>query len=237
MVGVMRPRSNGFTIVELLIVIVVIGILAGLVAATFANARSRAALSSVKSDMQKLVKAIEIQRVEGGYPASVDPSATSLPNMKMSGSNQVAKYTLSGTSFRTCVISTSGGAVTAYAIHDSSVNGLVQSGTGAGPAGDCTPPPPEFVNGTRCPVITFGVPFAHPSDATKYRVRVTYADTTISRITSIAGEAVYIDQGALDRYDFARAAGVNWNAALMDVRGTNGLYRYDCTVTWSWPAD
>lgn len=229
-------RTRGFTVVELLIVIVVIAILAAVTILAFTGMRSRAALSSVKADTQKLVKALELQKAETAYPATVDATASTLPNMKLSGSNQVAKYTTSGTTFRACIIALDGSTVTAYAIYDSTSGSVMTSGTGAGPASDCTPPPPEFVNGTRCPVMTFGVPFAHPTDATLYRVRVTYSDTTISRITDINGQAVYIDQGALDRYDFPRATGVSWNSAPMAVRGTNGLYRYDCTVTWSWPA-
>lgn len=231
-------KQTGFTIVELLIVVIVIGILAALVIVVFNGARSRATVSSVKADTQKLAKALELQKVEGSFPATLDTSASGLNNMKLSGSNQVTKYTTNGTSFRACVNAIESGVSTAYAIYDSAAGGLVESGAGEGPAVDCEtppPPPPEYVNGIRCPVMSFGTPFVWNS--TTYRVRVTYSDSTISRITRIGGTATYIDQGAVDRHDFPRSEGISWNNALMDVRGTNGLYRYDCMVTWSWPAD
>lgn len=227
-------KSRGFTIVELLIVIVVIGILAALVVVVFNGARSRATVSSVRTDASKLAKALELQKTEGALPASLDTNASGLNNMKLSGPNQVAKYTAVGSGYRACVIAVESGTTTAYAIYDSS-GGLVESGAGAGPSADCTPPPPEYVNGIRCPVMTFGTPFVWNS--TTYRVNVTYSDSTISRITRIDGVSTYIDQGAVDRHDFPRSEGIDWNNALMDVRGVNGLYRYDCMVTWSWPAD
>jgi len=235
--GDMLGYKRGFTIVELLIVIVVIGILAGLVVVAFNGARSRATVSSVRTDASKLAKALELQKTEGSLPASLDPDASGLNNMKLSGPNRVAKYTASGSGYRACLIAVENGATTAYAIYDSS-GGLLESGPGPGPAADCTPAaptPPEYVNGIRCPVMSFGTPFVW--NATTYRVRVTYSDSTISRITRINGVSTYIDQGAVDRHDFARSEGISWNNALMDVRGTNGMYRYDCTVTWSWPPD
>lgn len=233
-------HRNGFTIVELLIVIVIIAILAGLTVVAFNGIRQRAALSSVKSDTIKLAKAIELQKAEGALPTTVDSTASTLPNMKVSGSNQVTKYTVSGSNYRACVISYEGGKTTSYAIYDSASNGIIDSGTGSGPTVDCTPPPPEFVNGIRCPVITFGTPFS--LDATTNRVRVTYSDATISRIDGIGGspvdgsgsQYVYIDQGALDRYDFPKASGINWNATPIGVRGTDGRHRYDCTITFYW---
>lgn len=228
-------KQTGFTIVELLIVIVVIAILAAITIVAFNGVRARATLSSVKADTAKLAKAVELEKANGALPATVDATASGLANMKMSGVNQVAKYTISGTNYRACVIANEGSNVTAYAIYDSASGGIVQSGNGAGPGADCTPPPPEFVNGIRCPSIAFGTPTV--LDATTYRVSVIYNEPTISRIDGINGQYVYIDQGALRRYDFPRNTGVQWNNVLIDVRGTTGSYRYDCRVTWSWPAD
>jgi prepilin-type N-terminal cleavage/methylation domain-containing protein len=242
------PKQTGFTIVELLIVIVVIAILAAITIVAFNGMRTRAIVASVEADTNKFVKAVELANVDGGYPATVGAQASELSQMKLSDKNQVAKYTTNGQSFRVCIIAVEGETVLAYSIYDSGTSGITQSGAGEGPTSDCTPPapaPPEFVNGIRCPVITFGTPFAHPSDATKYRVRVDYTDSTISRIDGIGGspvdgsggQYVYIDQGALDRYDFPRSQGVSWSNTPISVRGSSGGHRYDCTITWSWPAD
>lgn len=236
--------KNGFTIVELLIVIIILGILAGLIIAAYSGMRSRAEISASKVETSNFVKALELQKAETGvFPVSISAGATELPGYKLAAGNQVAKYSTSNnnTSFRACVITTNGTATSAYTIYDTSSGGLVESGSGAGPSADCAaapPPPPEYVNGIRCPVITFGTPFPRPGDeANRYRVSVTYSDSTISRITDIDGEYVYIDQGALRRYEWPRTRGVNWNNASMEIRGSNGQYRYDCKVTWSWPAD
>lgn len=231
-------KQTGFTIVELLIVIVVIAILALITVVAFNGMRARATLSSVKADTAKLAKAIELERANGSLPASVDSTASGLSNMKMSGVNQVAKYTVTGATFRACVIANEGSTVSAYTIYDSASGGVVQSGNGAGPSADCAPPPPEFVGGVRCPVITFGTPFS--LNATENRVSVIYDDATISRITRIDTDPVtnvYIDQGALRRHDFLKSQGLNWNDVTMNVRGTNGYNRTDCRVTFSWPAE
>lgn len=70
----MRTRrfvAQGFTIVELLIVIVVIGILAALVISTYTSAQSRARDNVRRADIQSLAKAIELFYAEKGhYPMS-----------------------------------------------------------------------------------------------------------------------------------------------------------------------
>lgn len=53
----------------------------------------------------------------------------------------------------------------------------------------------------------------------------------------IGSDNVYIDQGARRYVEFARATGVTYASAAMAVRGTNGLYRYDCTTSFTWPPD
>lgn len=60
-------RPSGFTIVELLIVIVVIGILAAIVIVAFNGVQSRARTSSMQADLQSINKAIMLYHADKGY--------------------------------------------------------------------------------------------------------------------------------------------------------------------------
>lgn len=65
-----RGIQRGFTIVELLIVIVVIGILAAIVVVAYNGIQNQAYDTTVKSDLATVVKKIELEKVknEGLYP-------------------------------------------------------------------------------------------------------------------------------------------------------------------------
>lgn len=62
----LKQKHNGFTIVELLIVIVVIGILAALTLNSFSGAQQKAAATKRDNDMTVLYKAIRAARVSTG---------------------------------------------------------------------------------------------------------------------------------------------------------------------------
>lgn len=75
-----KTKQTGFTIVELLIVIVVIGILAAITIVTFSGIQNRTIETTVKTDLIQAGKAMEIIKVtDGAYPttlpASIRPSA------------------------------------------------------------------------------------------------------------------------------------------------------------------
>ena len=76
----MRKTISGFTIVELLIVIVVIGILAAITIVAYGNVRERAQFASMRSDLASINKAIKLYHAQNGAypitPASV-PGCTS----------------------------------------------------------------------------------------------------------------------------------------------------------------
>jgi general secretion pathway protein G len=65
-------RTKGFTLVEILIVVVILGILAAIVIPQFTNASEEAAESSVKSQLQTVRSQIELYRVKnlGALPVT-----------------------------------------------------------------------------------------------------------------------------------------------------------------------
>lgn len=70
---------KGFTLVELLIVVGIIGILATLLMANFIGVRQRARDAQRKSDIRQIQSALEFYRSDiGNYPASVAACGSSL---------------------------------------------------------------------------------------------------------------------------------------------------------------
>ena len=65
----MRKTTSGFTIVELLIVIIVIGVLASISVVAFNGVRAQALESEKKSKLSQIQKALELYKVSNGtYP-------------------------------------------------------------------------------------------------------------------------------------------------------------------------
>jgi prepilin-type N-terminal cleavage/methylation domain-containing protein len=110
-----RPDKRGFTLIEILIVVVIIGILASIVVPKFANGKERAMIAAMKSDLHNLMTAQEafysngLQYYNGPIP---DPSLTFLysPSQRVtvtlqnvSGGGWAATASYAGTP-RTCAI-------------------------------------------------------------------------------------------------------------------------------------
>ena len=67
----MESRSTGFTLVELLMVIVVIAVLAGITVVGFSGVRDRADLTKKRSDLASIKTALELYKTDNGrYPNS-----------------------------------------------------------------------------------------------------------------------------------------------------------------------
>ncbi|MEX0777595.1 MAG: prepilin-type N-terminal cleavage/methylation domain-containing protein [Phycisphaeraceae bacterium] len=72
-------KLHGFTLVEILIVVVILGILAAIVIPQFTNASESAKLSSLSSQLQTIRSQLELYQVQhkGGYP-TIDATWTKL---------------------------------------------------------------------------------------------------------------------------------------------------------------
>jgi prepilin-type N-terminal cleavage/methylation domain-containing protein len=67
--------KQGFTIVELLIVIVVVAILAAIVIVAFASVQARASFSKEQTDLKNIVTALELYHVDhAAYPSTTGQS-------------------------------------------------------------------------------------------------------------------------------------------------------------------
>lgn len=114
-------QKHGFTIIELLIVIVIIAILAAITLVAYNGITARAYDSAVKNDLSHDVKNVELYKVDNGkYPESY----TNLVAMKTAGYPLVASqssYDTSTNNYVYCMDSTDG----TYAIVVRSKSGKV----------------------------------------------------------------------------------------------------------------
>jgi general secretion pathway protein G len=88
MISLNKKQDKGFTIVELLIVIVVIGILAGLVITTYNGIQQKARNTERTTDLKTFQSQLEAYYANNGrYPATSDLGTTSASNVTFIASN------------------------------------------------------------------------------------------------------------------------------------------------------
>jgi prepilin-type N-terminal cleavage/methylation domain-containing protein len=144
----MSPRNNtlkGFTIVELLIVIVVIGILAAITIVAYNGIQDRARISSVSSALSQAAKKLALYQVDNPdlYPA--DKTALEAIGIKDSAT-VTYQYSTTGSTY--CITATNG--ATSYKISSTtsapSAGGCAGHGVGGAAAITNLMPNPSFEN-------------------------------------------------------------------------------------------
>ncbi|MDB5165663.1 MAG: prepilin-type N-terminal cleavage/methylation protein [Candidatus Saccharibacteria bacterium] len=105
-------HQSGFTIVELLIVIVVIGILAAITIVAYNGIQDRARVSSVSSALSQAAKKISVWQVDNPNTSPPDLSAVGVTN-----SSDVSYQYTAGTNGVYCITATAG--ITSYKITES----------------------------------------------------------------------------------------------------------------------
>lgn len=82
----LKRKQSGFTIVELLIVIVVIGILAAIVITTFTGVQKKARDADRKSDANAIYSQVEVYFAQNGkYPTLTEMNSSSFRSANLKG--------------------------------------------------------------------------------------------------------------------------------------------------------
>jgi prepilin-type N-terminal cleavage/methylation domain-containing protein len=119
----LKKRNQGFTIVELLIVIVVIGILALLVITTYSGIQAKARNSKRASDVKSLQTQIEAYFSQNGYyPSRTDMNSSTWLGTNMKSLDQNALVDPKNPTQSKTLVAAPAANSYAYAVTDSSGN-------------------------------------------------------------------------------------------------------------------
>ncbi len=126
----LKKQNRGFTIVELLIVIVVIGILALLVITTYSGIQAKARNSKRQTDVQSLQTHLESFFSQNGYyPSLTDMNTASWLSTNMKSLDQTALTDPSNPTQSTTLLAAPAAKSYAYAVTDSSGNSCESTDT------------------------------------------------------------------------------------------------------------
>jgi len=131
-----RGLQNGFTIVELLVVIVVIGILAAVTIVAFGGVQSKARITVLKSDLSSAATQLDVYKVSGSTTESYPADLASAGVNTSSGTILSYMYFVGDNSY--CLAGTNGGVT--YKVLSSSQNPVAGDCGSSVPAGYETAP-------------------------------------------------------------------------------------------------
>ena len=177
--------SFAFTIVELIVVISVIGILAGVTLVSYGSWRTSVATSSVKSDLTHAASAMESSRSFGnGYSATLPTTFTS-----SSGDTMTLTFT-SATSF--CIDGTSSNSTIQYYIDNLTQATGPKIGTCAGRTSSLVPGIPTGLTVSLASTTSLSLSWTAASNTTSYTAQCS-SDTAFivgSQITTVTAPTV-----------------------------------------------
>lgn len=225
-----RNTQNGFTIVELLIVVVVIAILAAITVVAYNGITQRAVESSMKSDLKNTITIAEMDKTNtGAYPTSAAAANGGL-GLKSSGDN-VVSYDPRGESFCVSVSNPKAPAPLRY----KSSTGQTTSGTcqvivstlaGAGGSGgfaDGTGAAAQFYDLTNVAVDAGGTIYV--ADMGNSRIRKI---SPSGQVTTFAGSGTpgFADgTGAAAQFNYPRGVAVDGSGVVYVSDSGNGRIR------------
>ena len=230
-----RTTQRGFTIVELLIVIVIIGILAAITIVAYNGVTNRAKVTAIQSDLSQGVKQLEIAKIDSStssYPAS-------LPSSIKASSGNVYTYTPVPDQQSYCLQSANG-----------SLNSFVTGSSTSPQDGVCAItnriPNPSFEAGTIPPWLTAmkNSDTALISSAQEYASNYALAITTASNtVDSYVEYPLALTAGTytVSAYVYLTTTGTTYSsrdAMLYNQNGglsaTPGVVAYDRTKLNQW---
>ncbi len=136
-----KDRRPAFTIVELLVVIVVIGILAAITVVSYSGITSRATVASVQSDLDNASRLLKMYGVEyGSYPTALDgsncptaPTVDSKYCLKASTGTTLAYSSVAPSTFHLTATKNA----TAYAVTNGSSPAIATTANGSSTGSAC----------------------------------------------------------------------------------------------------
>ena len=132
MIQTLRSRNSGFTLVEIMIVVAIIGLLAAIAVPSFIRARQRAQASTILNEARQLDAAKDQYALENNKTGSVTPGFADLTPYLKTGS-KLANSNGSDTLGNPFVIGDIQSRLTVSASTQSSLSGATAGGTFWGP--------------------------------------------------------------------------------------------------------
>ena len=211
-------RIKGFTVVEILIVIVVIGILAGLGTVGYRGLKARAQDTELKSDVQNVSEQIELAFIKDkAYPANLSALGV-IPK----DPNTTLAYVTTGQSFCLTATSTISGSKTYSVVSD----GKVTEGNCA-TAGYVGPPSQPTADITNISTNSFMVSWPAANGATSYSVRYGTSNPPSVQASTCSGLSCTISGLATNTTYYVTVSAVNsagTSVSVVKSARTGGTY-------------